>query len=68
MTPMSSLPVAELSAVVSTLEAIAGRLDAVGDNVKGTDEGNQQAAELHLLATSIAQAQRRLNRLLARSR
>jgi hypothetical protein len=63
---MSSLPISELSAVVSTLESIAMRLDSIGDSVKGTDRGDQQSAELHLLAASIGQAQRRLNRMINR--
>ncbi len=63
---MSQLPVAELSAIASTLETIVARLDSVGDGVKGTDRGDQQSAELHMLAASIGQAQRRLFRMLSR--
>lgn len=63
---MSSLPISELSAVVSTLETIAFRLDTIGDGVKGTDRGDQQSAELHLLAASLGQAHRRLNRMINR--
>ncbi len=64
--PMSQLPLAELSAIVSTLETIAARLDSVGDGVKGTDRGDQQSAELHMLSSSIGQAQRRLYRMISR--
>ncbi len=64
---MSQLPAAELSAIVSTLETIAARLDNVGDGLKGTDRGDQQSAELHMLASSIGQAHRRLQRMISRS-
>ncbi len=63
---MSELPVAELSAIVSTLETIAARIDMVGDGVKGTDRGDQQSAELHLIASSIGQARRRLFRMISK--
>jgi hypothetical protein len=63
---MSLLPVAELSAVVSTLETLSSRLDSIGDNMKGTDRGDQLSAELHLIAGTIAQTQRRLNRMINR--
>jgi hypothetical protein len=58
------LPVSELSAIVSSLETISARLDNVGDGVKGTDRGDQQSAELHLIASSIGQARRRLFRMI----
>jgi hypothetical protein len=61
---MSELPTAELSAIVSTLETIAARIDSVGDGVKGTDRGDQQSAELHLIASSLGQARRRLFRMI----
>jgi hypothetical protein len=63
---MSMLPIAELSAVLSTLESLSARVDAIGDSMKGTDRGDQQSAELHLIAGSIAQTQRRLNRMINR--
>jgi hypothetical protein len=35
--------------------------------LKGTDRGDQQSAELHMLASSIGQAHRRLQRMISRS-
>jgi hypothetical protein len=58
------LPVAELSAVVSTLDTLSARLDSIGDSMKGTDQGDQLSAELHLIAGTIAQSQRRLHRMI----
>jgi methyl-accepting chemotaxis protein len=65
--PPAPLPVAELSAMSSSLEAIIGRLEGVALSIKGTTErADQQSNELQLIASSIGQAQRRLSRMLLR--
>jgi hypothetical protein len=64
--PHTELPFAELSTLANSLETLAARIDAIGDSVKGSDKGDQQSAELHLIAGTVNQAQRRLGRMLRR--
>ncbi len=62
----SSLPLAELAAIVSSLETLSSRIEAIGDAQKGTDRGDQISNELRLISSTIDQAQRRLFRMTSR--
>jgi hypothetical protein len=57
------LPIAEIAVIVSSLETLSDRIEAIGDTQRGTDRGDQISNELHLISSTIGQAVRRLARL-----
>jgi hypothetical protein len=60
------LPEAELAVIVSSLETLSDRIEAIGDSQRGTDKGDQISNELHLISSTIGQVMRRLTRLTKR--
>jgi hypothetical protein len=60
------LPVAELSAIVTGLDTMSARMESIAESLKGSDRGDQQCNELQHIASTITQAQRRLDRMLKR--